>query len=92
MEDKMLDHLLNPDSPSKDELWIEEKVEERLCELQDTVDNELPEWFQEYVDWEAIEVRLVEEFTQRLEEKKDEAAISAWEDRQAAQDAECYGW
>lgn len=65
-----------------------------MTEIQDLLDSleELPEWFQEVVNWEEVEDRLDEEFVKQLEEDKAEAEISAWEDRQAARDAECYGW
>lgn len=90
----MLDHLLEPDTPGQEELWLEQKVEERMTEIQDLLDSleDLPEWFQEVVDWDKVEDRLSEEFAKQLEEDKAEAEIAAWEDRQAARDAECYGW
>lgn len=90
----MLDHLLEPDSPSKEELWLEKKVEERMIQIQDLLDGleGLPEWFQEVVDWDTVEERLNDEFVKQWEEDQAEAEISAWEDRQAALDAECRGW
>lgn len=90
----MLDHLLEPDSPSKEELWLEQKLEERMTGIQVSLDNlaGLPKWFHEVVDWVTVEERLSKELAQQLEEDKAEAAISAWEDRQAAQTAECFGW
>lgn len=90
----MLDHLLDPDSPSKKELWIEQKVEERIVEIQDLLDGleDLPEWFQEVVDWNKVEERLSSEFAEQWEEDQAEAVISAWEERQEALDAECRGW
>lgn len=90
----MLDHLLDPDSPSKKELWLERKVEERTIEIQDLLDDleDLPEWFQEVVDWNTVEERLSNEFAEQWEEDQAEAVISAWEERQEALDAECRGW
>lgn len=90
----MLDHLINPDEPSKQEEWVEKKVEVRMTEVQDLLDSleNLPKWFQEVVDWEAVEERLSDDFANQWKEDQAEAEISAWEDRQAAQDAECFGW
>lgn len=89
----MLDHLINPDEPSKYEEWVEKRADERLDELLDIVAmSDLPDWFDSCIDWDSVRSELYAQAIREYEEMKAEAEISAWEDRQAAQDAECFGW
>lgn len=79
----MLDHLLEPDVESSEDLWVEARVEERVIKLQDTMDKtkDLPEWLQDYVDWDAVSKHLDEVFRLQLKEEQFEADVLALEAR-----------
>ena len=64
--------------PSKDEVIVENRVEDVLettRKLLETGEYELNEFF----DWEAFEEHITEKITKDVQEEKDDAEIDRWE-------------
>lgn len=83
----MLDYLLDMDTPSKKEAWVESRVEDQLGVIEDefgffSESEGIPSWFNDYVDWESIQDRLKDEAEDQWDKEMEEAKISAWEDKQ----------
>lgn len=82
-----MDYMLEPPEPSKDEQWVDERVEVMEEEVIATLDllvfgsgQELD--ISDYIDWDKLRNDLYELAEAELDEKKAERAIEQWEDRQ----------
>lgn len=82
-----MDFMLDPPEPSKDEQWVDERVEVMEEEVIATLDLLVFDSGQEldisnYIDWDKLRNYLYELAEAELDEKKAERAIEQWEDRQ----------
>lgn len=82
-----MDYMLEPPEPSKDEQWVDERVEVMEEEVNDAIDLMVFETIQgvniaDYIDWDKLRNDLYELAEAELDEKKAERAIEQWEDRQ----------
>lgn len=82
-----MDYMLEPPEPSKDEQWVDERVEVMEEEVIATLDLLVFDSGQEldisdYIDWDKLRNYLYELAEAELDEKKAERAIEQWEDRQ----------
>ena len=75
------DSWFQPDEPSKEELWVERRVEELIDEIQSNISVEYS-WFDDCIDWDELHFYLTSIAKKEYENLKTEQAISAWEDRQ----------
>lgn len=82
-----MNYMLEPPEPSKDEQWVDERVEVMEEEVIATLDlwvfgsgQELD--ISDYIDWDKLRNDLYELAEAELDEKKAERAIAQWEDRQ----------
>lgn len=82
-----MNYMLEPPEPSKDEQWVDERVEVMEEEVIATLDllvfgsgQELD--ISDYIDWDKLRNDLYELAEAELDEKKAERAIEQWEDRQ----------
>lgn len=83
----MCERHLEPPEPSKDEQWVDERVEVMEEEVIATLDLLVFDSGQEldisdYIDWDKLRNDLYELAEAELDEKKAERAIEQWEDRQ----------
>lgn len=83
----MYERHLEPPEPSKDEQWVDERVEVMEEEVNDAIDLMVFETIQgvniaDYIDWDKLRNDLYELAEAELDEKKAERAIEQWEDRQ----------
>ena len=83
----MCERHLEPPEPSKDEQWVDERVEVMEEEVIATLDLLVFDSGQEldisdYIDWDKLRNYLYELAEAELDEKKAERAIEQWEDRQ----------
>ena len=83
----MCERHLEPPEPSKDEQWVDERVEVMEEEVVATLDLLVFDSGQEldisdYIDWNKLRNYLYELAEAELDEKKAERAIEQWEDRQ----------
>lgn len=83
----MCERHLEPPEPSKDEQWVDERVEVMEEEVVATLDLLVFDSGQEldisdYIDWDKLRNYLYELAEAELDEKKAERAIEQWEDRQ----------
>lgn len=81
-----MDYMLDPPEPSKDEQWLDAKVEtweEEICDAMDLMAYESLRDFDlsEFIDWDKVREALYAKAEQELEEEKAEAAIARWEDQ-----------
>ena len=83
----MCERHLEPPEPSKDEQWVDERVEAieaeviaKLALLVFDPGQELD--IADYIDWGKLRNYLYELAEAELDEKKAERAIAQWEDRQ----------
>lgn len=81
-----MDYMLDPPEPSKDEQWLDDKVETWEEEIGDAMDlmayDSLRDFdLSEFIDWDKVRETLYAKAEQELEEKKAEAAIARWEDQ-----------
>lgn len=82
-----MDYMLEPPEPSKDEQWVDERVEVMEEEVNNAIDLMVFETIQgvniaDYIDWDKLRNDLYELAEAELDEKKAERAIEQWEDRQ----------
>ena len=82
-----MNYMLEPPEPSKDEQWVDERVEVMEEEVIATLDLLVFDSGQEldisgYIDWDKPRNELYELAEAELDEKKAERAIAQWEDRQ----------
>lgn len=82
-----MDFMLDPPEPSKDEQWVDDRVEVMEEEVIATLDLLVFDSGQEldisdYIDWDKLRNYLYELAEAELDEKKAERAIEQWEDRQ----------
>lgn len=83
----MFDRHLEPPEPSKDEQWVDDRVEAMEEEVNDAIDLMVFETIQgvniaDYIDWDKLRNDLYELAEAELDEEKAERAIAQWEDRQ----------
>lgn len=83
----MFDQYLDPPEPSKDEQWVDERVEVMEEEVNNAIDLMVFETIQgldisDYINWDKLRNDLYELAEAELDEKKAERAIEQWEDRQ----------
>lgn len=83
----MYERHLEPPEPSKDEQWVDERVEVMEEEVNDAIDLMVFDTIQgidisDYIDWDKLRNDLYELAEAELDEKKAERAIEQWEDRQ----------
>lgn len=83
----MCERHLEPPEPSKDEQWVDERVEAMEEEVIEALDllvfyscQELD--ISDYIDWDKLRNDLYKLVEAELDEKKAERAIAQWEDRQ----------
>lgn len=74
------DSWYEPDEPSDDEIWIENRVEEMMTTIQEQINIDYS-WFDDCIDWHRVAVHLAIIAEKELQERRDKAAISAYEDR-----------
>lgn len=82
-----MDFMLDPPEPSKDEQWVDDRVEVMEEEVIATLDllvfdSGLELDISDYIDWDKLRNYLYELAEAELDEKKAERAIEQWEDRQ----------
>lgn len=82
-----MDYMLDPPEPSKDEQWVDERVEVMEEEVSNAIVLMVFETIQgvniaDYIDWDKLRNDLYELAEAELDEKKAELAIAQWEDRQ----------
>lgn len=82
-----MNYMLEPPEPSKDEQWVDERVEVMEEEVIATLDLLVFDSGQEldisdYIDWDKLRNYLYKLAEAELDEKKAERAIEQWEDRQ----------
>lgn len=82
-----MDYMLEPPEPSKDEQWVDERVEAMEEEVNDAIGrvvfDTIPDLdVADYIDWDKLRNDLYELAEAELDEKKAERAIEQWEDRQ----------
>lgn len=82
-----MDYMLEPPEPSKDEQWVDERVEVMEEEVNNAIDLMVFDTIQglditDYIDWDKLRNDLYELAEAELDEKKAERAIAQWEDRQ----------
>lgn len=82
-----MDYMLEPPEPSKDEQWVDDRVEAMEEEVNNAIDLMVFETIQgvniaDYIDWDKLRQDLYELAEAELDEKKAERAIEQWEDRQ----------
>ena len=83
----MCERHLEPPEPSKDEQWVDERVEVMEEEVNNAIDLMVFDTIQgldisDYIDWDKLRNDLYELAEAELDEKKAERAIAQWEDRQ----------
>lgn len=83
----MFDRHLEPPEPSKDEQWVDDRVEAMEEEVNNAIDLMVFETLQgvniaDYIDWDKLRQDFYELAEAELDEKKAERAIEQWEDRQ----------
>ena len=79
--------MLDPPEPSKDEQWVDDRVEVMEEEVNNAIDLMVFDTIQgldilDYIDWDKLRNDLYELAEAELDEKKAERAIAQWEDRQ----------
>ena len=82
-----MDYMLDPPEPSKDEQWVDDRVEVMEEEVNNAIDLMVFDTIQgldisDYIDWDKLRNDLYELAEAELDEKKAERAIAQWEDRQ----------
>lgn len=82
----MYERHLEPPEPSKDEQWVDERVEVMEEEVNNAIDLMVFDTIQgldisDYIDWDKLRNDLYELAEAELDEKKAERAIAQWEDR-----------
>lgn len=83
-----MDWFLDPPEPSSFELEVERRTEEQVGELSELISEHLPTWFNDYIDWDQVYAFVNKAVTENLESDIAEAEIIAWENAQAARDAQ----
>ena len=83
----MCERHLEPPEPSKDEQWVDDRVEVMEEEVNNAIDLMVFDTIQgldisDYIDWDKLRNDLYELAEAELDEKKAERAIAQWEDRQ----------
>lgn len=83
----MCERHLEPPEPSKDEQWVDERVEVMEEEVNNAIDLMVFDTIQgldiaDYINWDKLRNDLYELAEAELDEKKAERAIEQWEDRQ----------
>ena len=83
----MSERHLEPPEPSKDEQWVDERVEAMEEEVVGALallvfDSGQELDIADYIDWGKLRNYLYELAEAELDEKKAERAIAQWEDRQ----------
>ena len=83
----MCERHLEPPEPSKDEHWVDDRVEVMEEEVNNAIDLMVFDTIQgldisDYIDWDKLRNDLYELAEAELDEKKAERAIAQWEDRQ----------
>ena len=83
----MYERHLEPPEPSKDEQWVDDRVEVMEEEVNNAIDLMVFDTIQgldisDYIDWDKLRNDLYELAEAELDEKKAERAIAQWEDRQ----------
>lgn len=81
----MLDHLIEPDLPSKKELWVDQRVEELLEQFNDEVGSFDLSRFgldEDCIDFDLVQRRFLAQANAEWEEDQTNAAITAWENAQ----------
>lgn len=83
----MCERHLEPPEPSKDEQWVDDRVEVMEEEVNNAIDLMVFDTIQgldisDYINWDKLRNDLYELAEAELDEKKAERAIAQWEDRQ----------
>lgn len=81
----MLDHLIEPDVPSKKELWVTQRVEELLEQFQEELvlfDLDRFGLDEDCIDLDLVQLRFLAQANDEWEEDQTNAAITAWENAQ----------
>ena len=83
----MCERHLEPPEPSKDEQWVDDRVEVMEEEVNNAIDLMVFDTIQgldisDYIDWDKLRNDLYELAEAELDEKIAERAIAQWEDRQ----------
>lgn len=83
----MCERHLEPPEPSKDEQWVDDRVEVMEEEVNNAIDLMVFDTIQgldisDYINWDKLRYDLYELAEAELDEKKAERAIAQWEDRQ----------
>lgn len=83
----MCERHLEPPEPSKDEQWVDDRVEVLEEEVNNAIDLMVFDTIQgldisDYINWDKLRNDLYELAEAELDEKKAERAIAQWEDRQ----------
>lgn len=83
----MCERHLEPPEPSKDEQWVDDRVEVMEEEVNNAIDLMAFDTIQgldisDYINWDKLRNDLYELAEAELDEKKAERAIAQWEDRQ----------
>lgn len=82
-----MDYMLDPPEPSKDEQWVDDRVEVMEEEVNNAIDLMVFDTIQglditDHINWDKLRRRLRQLAEAELEEEKYERAIERWEDRQ----------
>ena len=83
----MCERHLDPPEPSKDEQWVDDRVEVMEEEVNNAIDLMVFDTIQgldisDYIDWDKLRNDLYRLAEAELDDKKAELAIAQWEDRQ----------
>lgn len=74
-----MDYRLEPDEPSRDDAWIEQRVDDLLeLPIEDLAEYS---WFNDCIDWDKVQSYLVDVAVEELNDIKLEQELSAWESR-----------
>lgn len=71
---------LQPEEPSKDEIWLVNRTEELEEEIRQQI-NVNYYWFDDCIDWDKVSEHCYKIAEEELEECKAEAQISEWENQ-----------
>lgn len=71
---------LQPEEPSKDEIWLVNRTEELEEEIRQQI-NVNYYWFDDCIDWDKVSEHCYKIAEKELEESKAEAQISEWENQ-----------
>lgn len=72
--------------------FVENYVEDHLEDIMLKVDDTLPEWFSQYIDYSGVELHLHKQAEEAYKDMVDAKSVSDWEEQQYALKKQCDGW